>query len=175
MQGDDLLQPILATVPPLVGIADPIGGLLLAPIVAHINNQLTKYELGRHKYFVETILQELKEKWGEDIKSFLESEDGQYILKKCWEDAIIQQDKLKLITNINIFINACYHPDKFKQIDYYHSVLISLAAIEKFIIEKKIPITLDELQQIQESKSDHEETVVDLREFYQYGTETEVE
>ncbi len=51
----------------------------------------------------------------------------------------------------------------------------TFAAIEKLIIEKKIPITLDELQRIQESKSDHEETVVDLREFYQYGTETEVE
>lgn len=51
----------------------------------------------------------------------------------------------------------------------------TFAAIEKLIIEGKILITLDELQRIQESKSDHEETVVDLREFYQYGTETEVE
>lgn len=51
----------------------------------------------------------------------------------------------------------------------------TFAVIEKFIIEGKIPLTLDELRRIQESKSDHEETVVDLREFYQYGTETEVE
>lgn len=51
----------------------------------------------------------------------------------------------------------------------------TFAVIEKLIIEEKIPITLDELQRIQESNTDHEETVVDLREFYQYGTETEVE
>lgn len=51
----------------------------------------------------------------------------------------------------------------------------TFAVIEKLISQAKIPITLDELQRIQESKTDHEETVVDLREFYQYGTETEVE
>ncbi len=51
----------------------------------------------------------------------------------------------------------------------------TFAVIEQLILEKKISLTLEELQHIQESHTDHEETVVDLREFYQYGTETEVE
>ena len=51
----------------------------------------------------------------------------------------------------------------------------TFAVIEQLIFEKKISLTLEELQHIQESHTDHEETVVDLRELYQYGTETEVE
>jgi len=51
----------------------------------------------------------------------------------------------------------------------------TFAVIEKLINEKKIPLVLDELKHIQESATGHEETVVDLREYYQYGTETEVE
>lgn len=51
----------------------------------------------------------------------------------------------------------------------------TFAAIEKFIAEGKIDITIEELQSIQESSDNHDETVVDLREYYQYGTETQVE
>ncbi len=51
----------------------------------------------------------------------------------------------------------------------------TFAAIEMLIIEGKIKITLDELKSIQESSDNGNETVVDLREYYQYGTETQVE
>ncbi len=51
----------------------------------------------------------------------------------------------------------------------------TFAVIEKLISEGKIEITLDELKSIQESSNDDDETVVDLREYYQYGTETQVE
>lgn len=51
----------------------------------------------------------------------------------------------------------------------------TFAVIEKLIAESKIPITIDELRSIQESGDGQDETVVDLREYYQYGTETQVE
>ncbi len=51
----------------------------------------------------------------------------------------------------------------------------TFAVIEKLINEEKIPLTVDELEHFQESATGHEETVVDLREYYQYGTETEIE
>lgn len=51
----------------------------------------------------------------------------------------------------------------------------TFAVMEKLITDNKIAITIDELQRIQESTTGHDETVVDLREFYQYGTETEVD
>lgn len=51
----------------------------------------------------------------------------------------------------------------------------TFAAIEKLIAEGRINITIEELQNIQESNDNHDETVVDLREYYQYGTETKVE
>lgn len=51
----------------------------------------------------------------------------------------------------------------------------TFAVIEKLITEGKLSITIDELQSIQESSNDHDETVVDMREYYQYGTKTEVE
>lgn len=51
----------------------------------------------------------------------------------------------------------------------------TFAVIEKLIAEEIIEITLDELKNIQESSNDDDETVVDLREYYQYGTETQVE
>ncbi len=51
----------------------------------------------------------------------------------------------------------------------------TFAAIGKLISEGKINITIEELQNIQESSDNHDETVVDLREYYQYGTETQVD
>ncbi|MBI1973100.1 HEPN domain-containing protein [Candidatus Woesearchaeota archaeon] len=51
----------------------------------------------------------------------------------------------------------------------------TFAVMEKLITDKKIAITLDKLQSIQESNNEHDETVVDMREYYQYGTETEVD
>lgn len=51
----------------------------------------------------------------------------------------------------------------------------TFSVIEKLIAEGKIGITIDELKSIQESSNDQDETVVDLREYYQYGTETQVE
>ncbi len=51
----------------------------------------------------------------------------------------------------------------------------TFAVIENLIADKKITLTIEELQRIQESHNEQEETVVDLREFYQYGTQTEVE
>lgn len=51
----------------------------------------------------------------------------------------------------------------------------TFAAVGKLISEGKINITIEELQNIQEGSDNHDETVVDLREYYQYGTETQVE
>ncbi len=51
----------------------------------------------------------------------------------------------------------------------------TFAIIEKIINERKIEISIEEIQKIQESSNNHDETVVDLREYYQYGTETQVE
>ncbi len=51
----------------------------------------------------------------------------------------------------------------------------TFAVMEKLIADGKIGITMDELQNIQESSNNHDETVVDMREYYQYGTDTEVE
>ena len=51
----------------------------------------------------------------------------------------------------------------------------TFAVIEKLIVDGKINITIDELCNIQESSNGHDGTVVELREYYQYGTDTEVE
>lgn len=51
----------------------------------------------------------------------------------------------------------------------------TFAVIENLITDSKIELTLEELESIQESSGDHEETVVDLREYYQYGTKTKVD
>jgi uncharacterized protein (UPF0332 family) len=48
----------------------------------------------------------------------------------------------------------------------------TFAAVENLIAEKKITVTMEELESIQESSNGHDETVVDLREYYQYGTDT---
>ena len=51
----------------------------------------------------------------------------------------------------------------------------TFAVMKQLIVDKKLVVTIDELQRIQESSSGLDETVVDLREYYQYGTETEIE
>lgn len=51
----------------------------------------------------------------------------------------------------------------------------TFAVIEKLITGGKINISIDELHDIKESSNDQEGTVVEMREYYQYGTDTEVE
>jgi uncharacterized protein (UPF0332 family) len=51
----------------------------------------------------------------------------------------------------------------------------TFAVVENLIAAGKIDVTIDELKSIQESSNGHDETVVDMREYYQYGTDTEVE
>jgi len=51
----------------------------------------------------------------------------------------------------------------------------TFAVIENLINTGKLSITIDELHSIQESSDGHDQTVVDMREYYQYGTDTEVE
>ncbi len=134
MDNTEIMQIILATIPTIAGVAHPIAGILLTPVAAAASGKLTKYEMQRQQDFLNGVLAELKEKWNEDIQKFLESEEGQYIIKRCWQNAVQEQDKLKRMVNINILTNVCNHPKQFKQIDYYHSVLISLAALEVHIL-----------------------------------------
>ena len=95
---------------------------------------------------------------------------------------------LRLVTEL---VNIGYSDWAVSVIFYsmYHSLLAILskfgyesrnqactfAVVEKLIVEQKVSISLEELQDIQESSGEHDETVLNMREYYRYGTETEVD
>ncbi len=51
----------------------------------------------------------------------------------------------------------------------------TFAVIEYLILENKVGITIEELHYIQESNNEDDETIINLREYYQYGTETQID
>lgn len=51
----------------------------------------------------------------------------------------------------------------------------TFAVVEQLILDKKIEITIADLQEIRENSDVQDDTFVGMREYYQYGTDTEVE